>query len=101
MPAPPLPCPTLSPIRLEPTEGGTDEFPVPSAAAPPRLQLRDLCRKREHQLDQLLAAQLRQCVAPHRSSNLSKSTHSCYPADHAQVSRYPDVLYLTAAFEPI
>jgi hypothetical protein len=64
MPAPPLPYPTLSPIRLEPTEGGTDEFPVPSAAAPPRLQLRDLCRKREHQLDQLLAAQLRQCVAP-------------------------------------
>ena len=26
MPAP-LPRPTLSPIRLEPTEGGTDEFP--------------------------------------------------------------------------
>jgi len=69
MPAPPLPCPTLSPIRLEPTEGGTDEFPGAFGGCP--------CRKREHQLDQLLAAQLRQCVAPPRSSNLSKSTHSC------------------------
>ena len=36
MPAPPLPCPTLSPIRLEPTEGGTDEFPGAFGGCPCR-----------------------------------------------------------------
>jgi hypothetical protein len=36
MPAPPLPYPTLSPIRLEPTEGGTDEFPGAFGGCPCR-----------------------------------------------------------------
>jgi hypothetical protein len=57
------------------------------------LQLGDLGRQTEHQLDQLLAAQLGQRVTLYRSISLTKRELIDHSADHGQVSGYKDSYY--------